>query len=294
MKLRKDSGRATVLSVAVMVLSMLTTESGFAQGGGRQEGWSGAAELTLVLTAGNTETSTLGVRSEVARTWEDSALLIEMGAVRTESTTLTRKAIGTSPSSFRIMKESTKTVTAEKFDGRGRYERNLNSRTFWYGNMGWERNTFAGVQNRYFGGGGVGNTWANRARLLFKTSYGLSYILQNDVVTVVDATNTFAGVQASYDYQQEMTENSTFTSVLVADENLDELGDLRVDLVNAIAVGMTSRLALKLSWQVLYDRQPSLVGLPLIGSQGFFTGDTVFAELETFDNLLTFALVANF
>ena len=74
---------------------MLTTESGFAQGGGRQEGWSGAAELTLVLTAGNTETSTLGVRSEVARTWEDSALLIEMGAVRTESTTLTRKAIGT-------------------------------------------------------------------------------------------------------------------------------------------------------------------------------------------------------
>ena len=168
------------------------------------------------------------------------------------------------------MKESTKTVTAEKFDGRGRYERNLNSRTFWYGNMGWERNTFAGVQNRYFGGGGVGNTWANRARLLFKTSYGLSYILQNDVVTVVDATNTFAGVQASYDYQQEMTENSTFTSVLVADENLDELGDLRVDLVNAIAVGMTSRLALKLSWQVLYDRPTVSCGTSADRKSGIF------------------------
>ena len=91
-----------------------------------------------------------------------------------------------------------------------------------------------------------------------------------------------------------MTESTTFTSVLVADENLDELADLRVDLINAIAVGMTSRLALKVSWQVLYDRQPSLVELPLIGSQGFLTGDTVFADLETFDNLLTFALVANF
>jgi putative salt-induced outer membrane protein YdiY len=294
MELRKHSEGATVLSVAVMVLLTLTAPPGFAQGGDRPEGWSGEVELTLVLTAGNTETSTLGFRSEVDRTWEDSALLIEMGAVRTESTTLTRKAIGASPSSFRIMKESAKVVTAEKFNGRGRYERNLNTRTFWYGNMGWERNTFAGVQNRYFGGGGAGNTWVDRERSLFKTTYGLSYTLQNDVVPVVGATNIFAGFQTSYDYQRKMTENTTFTSVLVADENLDELADLRVDLINAIAVGMTSRLALKVSWQVLYDRQPSLVGLPLIGSQGFLTGDTVFADLETFDNLLTFALVANF
>ena len=289
-----NRGLATVLSIAVMVFSMLTTTTVFAQGGDSQMGWSGEAELTLVLTAGNTETSTLGFRNEIVRTWDGSELLIDVGAVRTESTTFTRKAIGASPSSFQIIKESTTAVTAEKFDGRGRYERNLDLRMFWYGAMGWERNTFAGIRNRYFGGGGVGNTWVDRERSVFKTTYGLSYTFQDDVVRVVGAVNTFAGFQASYDYRQAITDSTTFTSVLVTDENLVELADLRVDLVNAIAVGMTNRLALKVSWQVLYDRQPSLVGLPLIGNDGVFTGDTVFSELETFDNLLTFALVANF
>tara|TARA_B100001123_G_scaffold42844_1_gene44034 strand:- start:318 stop:1202 length:885 start_codon:yes stop_codon:yes gene_type:complete len=294
MELKEHNGLTTVLAIVVMVFSALTTTTVFAQAGDSQMGWSGEAELTLVLTAGNTETSTLGFRNEIVRTWDSSELLIDVGAVRTESTTFTRKAIGTSSESFQIIKESTRAVTAEKFDGRGRYERNLDLHMFWYGAMGWERNTFAGIQNRYFGGGGVGNTWIDRERSVFKTTYGLSYTLQDDVVRVAGVVNTFVGFQASYDYRQDITDSTTYTSALVTDENLVELADLRVDLVNAIAVGMTNRLALKVSWQVLYDRQPSLLGLPLIGTDGVLTGATVFSELETFDNLLTFALVANF
>lgn len=52
--------------------------------------------------------------------------------------------------------------------------------------------------------------------------------------------------------------------MLIADENLDNTGDFRTDLINAVGVSMTSQLALKVSWQLLYDRQPSLVALPLL------------------------------
>ena len=82
--------------------------------------------------------------------------------------------------------------------------------------------------------------------------------------------------------------------MLVADENLDNTGDFRTDLINAVGVSMTSQLALKVSWQLLYDRQPSLVALPLLDVGGLPTGDTVFAELDKIDNFVTFALVASF
>jgi hypothetical protein len=67
-----------------------------------------------------------------------------------------------------------------------------------------------------------------------------------------------------------------------------------VGLTNAVAVSMTSRLALKISWQLLYDHEPSFAGVPLVFPGGVPTGSTVFVPLGGVDNLVTFALVASF
>ena len=67
-----------------------------------------------------------------------------------------------------------------------------------------------------------------------------------------------------------------------------------MDLMNAVAVSMNSQLALKVSWQLLYDHLPSLVRIPLMGVNGSPTGDTVLVGLDSVDNLVTFALVASF
>ena len=83
-------------------------------------------------------------------------------------------------------------------------------------------------------------------------------------------------------------------SVLVADENLSDTEDFRADLTNGVAVSINSRLALKVSWQLLFDNLPSEVGIPLMAVSGDSTGETVFVELDGVDNLLTFALVASF
>ena len=254
-------------------------------------GWSETAELTVVFTGGNAEASTLGFRNQLARKWENASLVFDAGALRAESATIVRTAVGASPASFQVTKDSVSALTAESYYARGQYDRDISERAFWYTGAGWERNTFAGFANRSTVGGGFGNTWVDDDRATFKTAYGLTATRQDNLVGI---DTTSAGLRLSYDYRRQVTSNTEFTSVLVADENLDDTGDFRTDLINAVAVSMTSQLALKVSWQLLYDRQPSLIELPLFGAGGLPIGDTVFATLDKVDNFVTFALVASF
>ena len=256
-------------------------------------GWSDTAELTVVFTGGNAEASTLGFNNRLDRTWENAQFRVDVGTVRAESTQFIRTATGPSPSSFVVSKDSVTAVTAESYVARMRYERNLSDRLFWYAGTGWDRNTFAGIQNRHSLIGGVGTLWFDDDRTTFSTAYGLSATRQEDV-SAPGETDSFAGLRLSYDYRLQVTPNTEFTSVFVADENLNDTGDFRADIVNAIAVSMSSQLALKVSWQALYDKQPSLIGLPLQGIDGTPSGATVFTALNRTDNLITLALVASF
>ncbi len=253
-------------------------------------GWADVAELTLVMTGGNAEASTFGFRNELTRTWENAVFSFDAGALRAESTTVTRSAVG-SPTSFEVMTESTSVLTAENYYLRGQLDRNLNERTFWYTGGGWERNTFAGVDQRYAGGGGIGTSWVDSEQWTFKTSYGLTMTQQENVVGPADS---FAGLRVSYDYREKVTSDAEFTTVLVVDENLKDTGDFRADVSNALVVNVSSRLALKVSWQLLYDAQPSLGTVPLVDTEGASTGDTVLSALNKVDNFLTFAVVATF
>ena len=288
--------RLTTMTVSLALTALVTAGVGNARAQDDVEdlGWSDTAELTVVFAGGNAEASTIGFKNELTRGWESRDLVVGLGALRAESTVFARTAVGVSPASFQVTKDSVTALTAESYYARGQYDHELNAGTFWYAGTGWERNTFAGIQNRYTWGGGLGNTWIDDDTSTFKTEYGVTYTLQDNVAETGDGNDTFGGLRLSYDYRRQLTATTEFTSVLVADENLQDTDDFRTDLTNAIAVSMTSRLALKVSWQLLYDNLPSLVGIPLTDVGGLPTGDTVFARLDTVDNLLTFALVANF
>ena len=288
--------RAVPQLVVFLVLTILvTTRVGMvhAQDDEKDLGWFDTAELTVVSTSGNARSSTVGFKNELTRAWKSSDLLIAASALHAESTTLTRTAVGASVVDFQLTENAVSDVTVESYYARGQYNKDVNPHTFWYAGAGWERNTFAGVQNRYSWGGGLGNTWVDSDISIFKTAYGVTHTVQDDVAPTTD-NDTFGGLRLSYDYRRQLTENTEFTSVLVADENLSDTEDLRADLTNGVAVSINSRLALKVSWQLLFDNLPSEVGVPLIAVSGGSTGDTVFVELDGVDNLLTFALVASF
>ena len=78
--------------------------------------------------------------------------------------------------------------------------------------------------------------------------------------------------------------------ITILDGNLDETDDYRADMVNALAVTMSQRLALKLSLQWLYDNEPSFDIIPFSDFGGV---DQPF-QLDELDQIFTASLVVNF
>ncbi|MGH7550814.1 MAG: DUF481 domain-containing protein, partial [Gemmatimonadota bacterium] len=227
-----------------------------------QPGWHDTAELSLVFTTGNAEASTIGFANQLRHVWEESLWQLDAGGIRVESTPGRRTAIGTSPLNFRIVEEDESELTAESYFVRSRYDRELSASLFWFAGGGWDRNTFAGIENRYSGSAGIGNIWFSGDAAGFRTDYGLTYTFQDNVAAGDD---TFAGLRLGYDYYRMLTGTTRFESLLIADESMNEAADFRTDLLNSLAVAMSERLSLKVSHRILFDNRPSFESLPLLG-----------------------------
>lgn len=247
--------------------------------------WQNATEVSFVSSGGNASASTLGLKSALTGTGAPNTLKVEVGGVRGETSLRTLRATGTS-ASFTVEESRTTEKTAENYYARGRYDRAL-SGAFLFGGVGWDRNTFAGVQNRYAVVAGVGRTWTETASGRLKTDVGGTYTIQNDVS---GADATFAGVRVSVDAMRQLTESTQFASILISDLNLEETSDLRADWINSLSVGLSSRVAFKTSLQLLIDNQPSLLNVPLFSTGGTAMG-TVLHAGDKVDNILTVALV---
>ncbi len=254
-------------------------------------GWADEAELALVTTAGNSRTSTFGFRNLLSHTGEGSLFHFEVSGLRTETTTTTRTPVGESPEDFVIEKESTSVLTAENYVARAKYDRNLSDRFFLYGSGGWDRNEFAGIRNRYFGAGGVGNIWYERDDLKWRTDYGISVTREEGTIASPD---TFAGIRLSSNLTWAATGNTTLTNLTIANENLNDTSDLRIDSLTALSVSMTDRLAVRVSLQFLFDNLPSFVAAPLEFPRGLPLDILVPVQAEKLDTLFNVALVLTF
>jgi putative salt-induced outer membrane protein len=259
----------------------------------KESGWSDAAELSFVATAGNGEAVTLGFRNTLVRTWKAATLTIEAGGLRAETTTVSRFAVG-DEDSFEVLEESVTAPTAENYHLHGRYDRVLSARLFWYAGIGWERNEFSGFRNRYNGVGGVGHSWFDNERAHFRTDYGLTYTQQDDVVPDPSVSDGFLGVRLGWDFLHQLTDSTKYGNVLLVDVNLDETSDQRADMTNSLAVSMSKRMALKVSLQLLYDNEPSLTSVPLVGPDGEATDTFVSVPLDNLDSIFTVTLVVGF
>lgn len=268
---------------AVVVLGVIAAPA-IAEDGG----WSDTAEISLVSTTGNSETTSIGFKNTAERAWENASLTIRAGAINVETTTKDSFGVGT-PDNF-TRGEFTDT-TAESYFLNGRYERNISEKFFWYGGLGWDRNEPAGIKNRYIASAGVGNVWIDTDDVKFSTGYGLTFTDQEDVVPQVGLDETFAGVRFDWDYSNQLTESTAYTNVLVLDMNLDETSDWRADMLHGLTVAMSERLALKLGLQWLYDAEPART-IPVFDAPG---GTQVgFGEVDDLDQIFTASLVINF
>ena len=280
-----------------LVPSLLLTAAGFlviapSTSAQDAEPWTNASEVSFVQTGGNAESATFGIANTLARDWGTTQFKLELGGIRTSTTTFTRLAVG-SAEDFQLSESEDSKVSAENYYGRVRVDRQISERSALFAKAGWLRNTFAGIDARYVSVLGLSNQWVDTETQKFGTAYGITYTNQDDVVPDPAVASNFLGAQVSVEFWRQITENSEWTSALVLDENGDRTEDFRADWVNSLAVAMSDNLALKTTLLLLFDNQPSLVNVPLESAVGDPIG-TVAVPLDEFDRVLTVALVISF
>lgn len=243
-----------VVTGAMLMLATLTSLQPrvLAQEEGEDLGWSHEADFSLVLTAGNSETSTLGLNYTAQRKWADSLLTVRTGGLRAEnSDRFFLRTVGGD------MEVEETTTTAENYYFNGRYDQNITDRLFWYVGAGWMRNEFAGIKNRYTASAGVGNVWFDNEDRTLRTNYGISYTDQEDVFPP-RFSDRYAGLLVGWNYLNKFGNSSQYGNDFNFNYSLDESSDWRWTMDQWIAVGMTETLALKVSLLWLYDNDPAL------------------------------------
>lgn len=282
------SGIARATAILTLIVAVLGTGPSSAQS--RDVGLYFTSEFSTVSTFGNSESLTLGLSTTLGHLWEKSEVKFEGGGVRTESTIKTRTATGT-PQSFVVQDVSRTEKTAEAYYLRGRADRTVNARLFVFGGADWLRNTFAGIDSRMLLAAGAGNTWIETENTRLKTDAGFTYTFQSDVFDNPLIKMNFPGVRLGYDLRSKLSATADFESSLVGDWNLDNTDDVRLNLVNAVSVNISSNLALKPALKLLWQNTPASTQANLFDNAGVPTGETVLVPLYKLDSFFTLSLV---
>ncbi len=251
--------------------------------------WENSTELSFVSTGGNSSASTLGLKATLTGTKVANEMKLEVGGIRSSIGVTTRTATGTA-NDFTVTETTVSQVTAENYFARGRYDRKL-ADSFLFAGAGWERNTFAGVQNRYSLVAGIGRTLVDGETGHLKADVGGTYTIQKDVDPTPGASDGFGGVRMNVDALRHLSPSVDYGSALILDENLADTQDLRADWTNSISIALSDKLALKTSLRLLFDNVPSLLKVPLVDGSGAPTGTTVLTPGDKLDRVVTLTLV---
>jgi putative salt-induced outer membrane protein YdiY len=287
--MKKRCVGAVTIGALLLVAQLALPDHAAAQDETGAYTWENSTELSFVSTGGNASASTLGLKSALSATGGQNAFKIEVGGIRSETTFRILTATGTA-TDFTVNKTTNSQLTAENYFARGRYDRAFAS-VFAFTGAGWDRNTFAGIHNRYAFVAGLGKAWVDSETGRIKTDIGLTYTIQKDVDPAPGADEEFGGVRLGVDAMRRLSTSAEFSSTLIVDENVEVTDDLRADWINSLSVSLSERLSFKTSLQLLYDKQPSLLSVGLLDAGGVPTGTDVLTPSDKVDNILTLALV---
>ena len=174
------------------------------------------------------------------------------------------------------------------------YRKNISERFYWYTGASWYQNVFAGIDDRYIAGGGLGYTFIKDTRNLLKGELGLDYTRQVPLAPPppdVTQTDDFFGMRGYLGYEFKISEKSRLTEDLNLFSNFDTSSAWRVNSVTALTAGFTDNLALKVSYTVLYSNEPLAT---TIAPDGGAVGPNATYTFDTTDTFLAVALVVNF
>ena len=291
--------KAKALSTVVFTfLALATVEE--ANGQDEEEkklGWSNVADLGLVLTGGNSNTSTLTFDNKLARTWENATFQFSFSGLRT-NTTDDRIAVVTGPEDFEVIDDLSRELDTERYQVSGSYRRDVNQKLYWLAGAEWLRDRNTGIENMTSVYGGLGNTWWNREDSHFLTDYAITYANREEEIEDPLLDGKFPALRLSLDYMKQFGSNNQYDNDFTILPNLKNLDDYQFDWTNRVTTNLTELLALRVSLQVLYRNIPGLEEIDLFvlpPSEGVsFAIGTVPVRRKKLDTLFRVTLVVTF
>jgi len=292
--MRKPSQSFLFLFSALVFWFLIYAPEFRAEEKGEQSGllgpWKATAELSYVVTGGNTATSAFSLGTNLTRKWTRDSLSLKTFILRSTATTYLRRAVGTE-TDFYIEEETSKALVAENYLIAGAYERKISKRLLGQLGVSWDRNKFAGIDRRYMVIAGLGYAWIEKEKTSVRMNAGLTYSSRK---YIEQATTSFAGFRFDFLAEQKFSDKSSLSTVFVFDENLKEMKDWRFDWTNSLSASISKALALKVSYKMLYAHLPATAFIPLFDIYGAPTGLTVPYPLKKLDSFFTTSLVINF
>ncbi len=251
-------------------------------------------DLGALWTGGNQETNTFAGNGLAAYLWPRSELIFTGGGFTSESSLTTSTAFGTGQDDFQLFEETVTEKTAETFFAGLRYNYDVSEKFYLTGAGDWLRNPFAGIDDRFVFGAGAGTRWVDNEKVRFSTDYLVTYTTETTVVPDPTTNSDFAGFRLGYDFLWDATASTNFESVLVADFNLDNTDDIRLDWYNGLPIDISSVLAFKPSLRLLWRNDPALQLVPLFDAPGGTETGAVFSPLNKLDSFFNLSLLFKF
>jgi putative salt-induced outer membrane protein YdiY len=146
-----------------------------------------------------------------------------------------------------------------------------------YALVGFDRNTFAGINRRVEEGGGLAIVPIDAPHDRFEIDAGISYIEQQIVPTMVidSSSTTYAAARGALIYRHTFIKDTYFQQTVEAIPDLRITQDYRVNSQSDVVAPVSKHIAIKVGYGIRYDNLPPV---------GFKTTDRLF----TSDLQLTF------
>lgn len=215
--------------------------------------WNDEAELSVVSTDGNSETKTISAKNILKYKFNERLLgRWKAGALKGESDGERE---------------------AEKYFSEIRLDYLLTEKIYTFGNVGWLKDTFSGIDSRYYVGPGMGYNFLKGPSHFLLGEAGLNYV--NEDYTD-DTDNDFIAGRLFALYEYHFTAKNKFSQSVEYLHAFDDSENYSLNSETALISALNGNLSLKASYIINYDNKP--------------VPDT----LEKKDSILAMALVANF
>ncbi|HNT97651.1 MAG TPA: DUF481 domain-containing protein [Elusimicrobiales bacterium] len=210
--------------------------------------WKDTAELSYVKTTGNSKNSTLSAKNLFNYDWTRAALELAAGGLGTNSEGST---------------------TAEQFNAHEKVSLKFSGKNYAFERLGWEKNRFANIQDRWDLGLGLGRNLIDKENDKLSLEAGGGYIWEDRITAKNEDFGTYRGYMK---YQRKLSPTAHATQDLEWLGNLKDSSGYRVNAETALVASINSHMSMKASyvWKLVnkpgagFRRKDTITGVSLI------------------------------